>query len=572
VSRGLVNALPAALVPSVALCAVASRGVFPAPLAVAVTAIVLAVLAVAELRRGVRLSSPALWLAGLVAWAALATMLRPVDRVDAASFVAVGGVALVLAVLAAGARVAAWGRLAVVVAGGLTAAWLVAERLTGGGRPGGPFENPNVAATVAVIALALVPLLRSRPATRASLAVLLVAGVVVSTSRAGLLAAVAVGLVWAVSGARRELRVVVALVVCAAALGLAWRFATDRDPLRFERIRIWLVAVRTAVAELPAGCGPAGFEDAAIPHNFARAGELARYARVPSLAESDALELLATLGVPGLVLGGGLVLSVARAAGGSARALAPCLAVAITSAVHTQLSLPAVAWTATLAVAGTLRRTRSRGLRVPGGVAAAGACAAAAAAAYALGVLDDRPQTAARLLHGASAALAPGQSIDRLADAEAVTWRACMQRPRWSAAWAQLGELRLERAQRSGDAILAGDAVAAFAAARRANPLAVWAALGEGQARRALGERRAAAGALEAAVRLEPHCAPAWVELALLRLDDGEVAAARAALASAEASLAFARGRVLVSDYERAMVTVDRVTLAWLRARCGVRR
>jgi hypothetical protein len=57
-----------------------------------------------------------------------------------------------------------------------------------------------------------------------------------------------------------------------------------------------------------------------------------------------------------------------------------------------------------------------------------------------------------------------------------------------------------------------------------------------------------------------------------MSLDTGEVAGARRALGRAEAALALPRGRVLVSDYERAMVQVDQSVLERLRLRCGVKR
>jgi len=573
VSRRLVNVLPAALAATALLWIATARGVFPSPATIAVTVAVLAALAVVELQRGVRISAPVVWLAALVGWVAVAAALRPVDPAAAARFVAVAVVALVLAALSARPRPAAWGRLGVVAAGALAAFWLVWERAVGDGRPAGPFENPNIAATVVVIALALVPPLRCHIALRAGIAGLLIAGTVASASRSAMLAAAVVGAVWAVSAAHRALRLAVALLAGVAALGLGWRLATDRDPLRFERARIWLVALRTAAAEMPLGCGPSGYADAAMPHNFAREGDLARYYRLPSLAESDPLELAASLGVPGLVLGAGLVVGIALAARARPQALAPCLAVAVTSLMHTQLPLPAVAWTATLAIAGTLPRSRGRRLIAPRGIAIAWACAAAAAMAVALGVLPDQPATAAQIAAAAESTLAHGgRSAASLADAEALAWRACAQRPRWAGGWSLLGALRLERAVQRGDAPLAAAAADAFATARRANPVDVWAALGEGRARRILGDRTAAESALEAAVRLEPSCAPAWVELALLHLDGGTVTAARRALGRAEAALAFSRGRVPVSDYERAMMSVDHVTLSRLRLRCGMVR
>jgi tetratricopeptide (TPR) repeat protein len=201
------------------------------------------------------------------------------------------------------------------------------------------------------------------------------------------------------------------------------------------------------------------------------------------------------------------------------------------------------------------------------------ALAAAALAAPALGRALSAGGTAEPLVAAGERALSRGErSDDALADAEASTWLGCQRRPRWATAWSVLGGLRLERALLRDDGGLAAGAVAAFSAARAANPLDVWAALGEGRARRALGEPGAAARALEVAVLLEPGCAPAWAELALLRLDGGEVEAARSALARAEAALARARGAALDGDYERALVDVDGALLARLRARCGGRR
>jgi hypothetical protein len=572
-SRRLVRAMPAALAPVALLWVVASEGVAPSPAAVLVTVIVVAGLAVAALRRGVPMTAPTTLLAGLVVWTAAAGVLRPVDPGAAAYPVATAAVSLALALLVTGPRAAAWGRLGVVLGGAAAASWLVTDRLAGGGRPAGPFENPNLAATIVVVALSLVPPLRAGVVIRLGTGALLVAGTLASASRAAMLAAVAVGVLWATVSARRSARVAVMVLATCAAVGLAWRLATDRDPLRFDRLRIWGVAVRTAVAELPFGSGPSGYADAALPQNFPREGELARYYRLPTLAESDALQLAATLGVTGFLLGAGLVASVLAAARWRVRTLAPCLAVAVTSALHTQLPVPVVAWTATLAVLGSLPRSRARRLRLPSGAAAAGACAGAAAAALALGVMPGQPVTALRCASAAAAlrAAAPASS-GALADAEAQASHACALRPRWASAWSLLGALRLERALASGDAALAVAAADAFAAGRRANPIDIWLALGEGRARRVLGDTAGAARALETAVRLEPNCAPAWLELALLRLDGGEIAAATAALAKIDGALSSSRGKVPVSDYERAMVTVDRVSLVRLRVRCGVSR
>ena len=571
--RRLVRWLPAALAPLAVLWVADSRGVFPSPAVVVVTVAVCAALVVVEVRRGLLGGPPVLWLAGLVGWAAAATALRPVDTVDAARFVAIGALALVLAVLAAQPRCAAWARLGVVLSGAVAAAWLVIERLTIGGRPGGPFENPNIATTVIAVALALAPRMRWHAAARAACAGLLTAGIVTSGSRAGMLAAIAVAAIWVLATTGRPGRIALAGVMVLAGAGLAVRLATDRDPLRFERLRIWVVAWRTAVAELPLGSGPAGFADAAIPHNFPRAGELARYHRLPTLAESDALEAFATLGIPGLLLAAGLCVGVARAAADRWSAWAPVAAVAVTSAVHTQLPLPAVAWTAALAIAGSLPRTRRWRLRLRPGVALAGVAVAAPALAVALGAAPATRVNAERLVAVGESALARrGYGDAALADAEAATWLGCVRRPRWAGAWSTLGSIRLRRSLERGEGVLAAAAVDAFVAARAANPLDVWAALGEGRARRALGETAAAARALETAVSHEPSCVPAWVELGLLRVEQGELATARRALVRVEEALALARRWPPESGYERALVRVDRTSLARLRLRCGVRQ
>jgi hypothetical protein len=517
-------------------------------------------------------AAPTLWLAGLVGWVCIAAAVRPVDRVEAARFAAVGVVALALALLAARPRAAAWGRLGVVLAGGVAAAWLVTERLVAGGRPGGPFENPNVAATVIALALALLPQVHRHAPTRALGAAVLLAGLVTSGSRAGMLAAIAVAGIWVFSATGRAGKTVVAAVLVVAAAGLAVRIATDRDPLRFERLRIWAVAWRTAMAELPLGSGPAGYADAALAHNFPRAGELARYHRVPALAESDALETFAALGLPGVLLAAGLCLAVARGAASHRPAWAPLAALVVTSAVHTQLPLPAVAWTAALALAGSLPRVHGRRLRLRPRRALAMVAVGAPALAMALGALPGARVTAESLAAVGMRALAAGDRDDAtLADAEAATWKACVRRPRWAAAWTTLGGVRLTRALGREEGILAAAAVDAFVAASAANPLDVWAALGEGRARRALGDSAGAARAFESAVRLEPSCAPAWVEIGLLRLEGGELATARHALARVEAALALARRVPPESGYERELVRVDRASLMRLRVRCGVR-
>jgi hypothetical protein len=572
VRRDAVRHLPALLVPLALAWATAGQGAaLPAWLAVVSVATVGGLAAWAAVR-GVRAGAPLAWLVALVGWAALAAALRPVAPAPAAWLVAIGATASALALVAATPRGAAWARVAVVTAGLACAAWMAIERLAVAARPAGPFGNPNPAATACVLALALLPWLRVALRWRVGAAALLAAGVVASGSRGGLLGLLARGLAWGLvaSGARVRRAAVVAVLV--AVIGLAARLAGDRDPLRFERLRIWRSAAAAAVAELPLGCGPSGFVDAVLPHNFPRVGEFARYHRIPGLAESDPLQLAVSLGLPGLIAGVGLVVAVARRLRG-ARAVGVAAVLAATSAVNTQLVVPVVAWLATLALAAVLPRPRGVRVRIAPGLAAASLLALGVPAALALrwpaeGLGEDPAPLVAR----AEALLVGARDDAARSDAEVAAWRATRLAPRGGKGWRTLGTVRLERARRRGDRELARGAVAAFAEARRVNPLDAWAAFGEGQARRALGEAPAARAALEGAVRLEPNFVPAWLELALLGVEQGDLRRAREALDRAATAR---RGRTpasFVSDYERALLAVDPALLARLEGAIGAGR
>jgi hypothetical protein len=567
--------LPALLVP-VALAWVLVPGwTAPAPWVVAATVVVVSGLCLATRACTVREGPPA-WLAGLLAWAALDAALRPVAIGDAARLLATGVVALGLVVVTRNPRAAAWGRLGAVAAGIVAAAWLITERLLHGGRPPGPFGNPNLAATPALLALALAPFLPAPAVARGALMAVAGAGVVASGSRAALVGAVALAAAWVVSRrVGRATRLAAAILVVIAVAGFGVRLATDRDPLRYERVRIWAVAVRVAAAEFPLGCGPGGYADAAMAHNFPRQGEFARFARLPDLAESDVLQLAATLGLPGVLLLAGLAWSVVhRLPKSDARAWGVLAAALVTSAFNSQLMVPAVAWTLALAVGSVLPRVvgrRDRGSRWAT-VAAVAALAVVTGAVLALPDFGagEPPEC---LVDRADAVLRTRPSDgSALADAEAMTWQACAARPRYGRGWRILGGIRLRRASLCGEADVAAAAAEAFARGREVNALDVWGAVGEGQARRLLGDTRGAWQAFNAALLLEPNCVPAWLERAVLHLAEGELGPAREALRRAEAAQARARRAAFVSAYEVALAYADPVTLEQLRAATGEAR
>jgi hypothetical protein len=564
---------PVALVP-LAVLLVLGPGVGAAMATVAVTTV--AVIAALCLECGgwtALARGPRAWFAALVVWAALDAAVRPVATWDAAGVVASGVVALGIVIATATPRTAAWARLAAVLAGVGAGAWLVVERIVRGARPSGPLGNPNLAATLALLALALAPFLRARAWLRGVLVTLGALGIVASGSRAALIGVVAVVLVWGLAlRGRRWVVLAAAALAVVAVLGLAIRLATDRDPLRYERLRIWGVGVRTVAAEFPLGCGPSGYADAALPHNFPRNGEFARFARLPDVAESDVLELAATLGVVGVLLGAGGVASVARVVPrNDARAWGVIAAVAATSAFNSQLMIPVLAWVVALVVGGVLPRCRScrRGFRsVPG---AAILLALAVAAGVALAAPESgKGVSPVVLVDGAEASLRTQVNDDAsLADAEALAWQACSLRPRFARAWRALGAVRLRRATLRDDAHLADAAADAFARARLVNPLDAWAALGEAQARRITGDTAGAWRALNAALQLEPNLVSAWLEKAVLYLSAGQMGAARAALARAELTARDAPRATFVSAYERALAWADPQTVARLRSATG---
>jgi hypothetical protein len=568
-TRALKDA-PALLVPLAALWVATARGVALAPLAAAVTAAAAVTFAVLAVRGGVR-QEPALgWLAGLVAWCGVAAALRPVATAPAAWVVAAGAIALGLALAAASPRGAAWAGLAVVAAGTLTAAWLVVEAVMVHGRPAGPFGNPNLAATVALLGLLTVPRVPAGPIVRAVLAVVLLGGVVASGSRGAMLALIAACATWALLTASRRRRWALGGgAVVAIVLGLV--IAREHDPLRWERARLWTVAARTALAELPVGCGPGGYGDAALPHNFARDGEFARHHRLPGVAESDVLQLAATLGLPGLILAGGLAWRVARGAG---RLGAPLVvAVAVGSLVNTQLAAPVVAWTAVLALAAARPRRAPPTVRF--GIRPAAAAVLVAVVAVPTGQALTwpspglAPDPEAALARAEVQARGAGGNGRELAEAAAGAWQAARLRPRWGRAWRLVGAISLERAGRRREAALAEEAVAAFRRAREDNRNDVWAALGEGQAHRLLGDGASARAAFQAAVGVEPNCVPCWLELATLAVETGDVDQARTALERAEAARQLGRRTTFVSAYERRLATADPALLGRLRASLG---
>ncbi|MEW5877449.1 MAG: O-antigen ligase family protein [Acidobacteriota bacterium] len=557
--------LEALLVPLALLWVASADGAFVIPWVAAVSAGVAGFLAWRRLVRGVRVGPPLLWLLGFGLWLVLSALIQPVAWDRAAQLVAIGIFAGVLALITAHPGGHRWMAVAVMAAGLLCALWLLVERLSLGGRPAGPFGNPNVAATVVVLALAHCALVESRRGW--VWLPLLFAGPLAAESRAAMLAVAVLCFCWLGFRLDRRWKALLLLGAVVAALGLGWRMAFDPDPLRFERLRIWKTALKTAWDFAPWGTGPGGFGEAVLARNFPREGEFARFHRIPDLAESDLLQLAASLGVPGLVLAAGLLWSTVRAwVGGGLKALSPALVLVVTGLFHSQMLWPVLAF---LAVSAGRFSGRWRLKLAPGpaflllwpllGWSAA-------ALPWPNGVLVPSLQ---ERLGKVKEVLRQEASSEQLAEALMEATAIARELPRSGEALRTVGLAQLRLARATGDASAAQAAIATFRRAQETNPQDVWAFYGEAEAQVALGQWEGARGAALRALALEPNCVPCWLTVAQSQLFLGMPDPARQAFQKALAAERRARGYPFVSAYERALASPDPLLKARLATVLG---
>ncbi|MFN3413853.1 MAG: O-antigen ligase family protein, partial [Thermoanaerobaculum sp.] len=545
--------LEAMLVPLALLWVASADGVFLAPWVAGVSAAIVGFLAWRRMLRGVRVGPPFVWLLGFFLWALISALAQPVSWDRAAQLAAIALFAGMLALIAAHPLGRRWMGVAVMAAGVLCALWLLVERVFLGGRPAGPFGNPNVAATVVVLAFAHSDLVQSRRSW--VWLTLLLAGVLAAESRAAMLAVVVLCFLWLGLRLPRRWKALLLLGVVVAAWGLAWRMALDPDPLRFERLRIWKAALETAWDFAPWGTGPGGFGDAVLARNFPREGEFARFHRIPDLAESDLLHLAAALGVPGLVLAAGLVWSTFRAwAGRGLKALSPALTVVVTGLFHSQMLWPVLAFFAVSAgrFSGRWRLRFSPGPAFLLLWPLVGW--AAAALPWPNGVVV--PSLQERLLK-VREVLRQEASSEQLGDALVEATAIARESPRSAEALRTVGLVQVRLARATGDASAAHAAIATFRRAQETNPKDVWAYYGEAEARVVLGQWEGARGAALRALALEPNCVPCWLTVAQSQLFLGMPEAARETYRKALAAERRARGYPFVSAYERALASPD---------------
>lgn len=556
----------AVLVPLALLWTAAPKGVTLHPGVAGLTALVLFGLALRRLLLGARVGTPLVWLCLLVAWVGLEALFQPVPWGRSAHLFACGVGGLALALIAVHPTGRNWLRAATVMAGLLASFWLVVEKLVVGGRPAGPFLNPNLAGNLAALGLSLL-FYRVFQRFQWVAGPVLLAGVVASGSRAAAAAVLVFGIYAALAKKHSRRLGLVSLLTLGAALALGIRLLTDRDPLRFERLRIWRAAFQVARAYLPWGTGPGGFADAVLAFNFPRDGEFAHFARIPALAENDLLGAAATLGLPGLALALGLGLSLCfQARKDRIGDFAPLLVVGTVSIFHTQLAWPLGAFTAVSAG----RFSGRFGLRLPPSLALSLVLPLAVLANLGLtwprGVLGNRPQ---ELLGSLDLVLRGKASHQELASALVKAENLVILAPRMSRAWQALGFVQLQLGQQLGDGRAVQAAVTSFRKARELNPNGVWAFYGEAVAWLTLGQVERGRLAVVQALQVEPNCVRCWLTLAQVRLFTGELAQARAALRKAEAASRRAKKLTFVSAYEEELARLEEPLACRLRQALG---
>jgi O-antigen ligase len=188
----------------------------------------------------------------------------------------------------------------------------VVQRLGGDPRPASSFLNTNhlaawLAAAAIVSAGAAVDggARRLPRAAYGAACALALAGIFVTGSRgavAGLAVGAAVLVAMELEGrpaqTRRRILGVAALVVVATTSGVALRFATDSDPYRFLRTRIWSASLSAAIESPWKGTGPGQFAAAAPNLNFPVEFTPLRYERTFRTPHSDLLRSVCEFGWP----------------------------------------------------------------------------------------------------------------------------------------------------------------------------------------------------------------------------------------------------------------------------------
>jgi len=453
----------------------------------------------------------------------------------------------------------------------------------GGLRVGGLLENPNVTASLLVVSLPAVFVTQGRQRWRFAAAAVLTLGLVLTGSRAGLLAMLAVVAVILPRGRAKIVGLLTGGIGVTAVL--LWRFVNQPDILAWFRPAIWSAVLRLWVSHPLCGVGPGGLVDAAGAQRLLHADHVGQRQFLIAYAESSPLAVLVQTGLVGFIIAlVALFIWWRRAHGGqrmSRNMTAALAAMAVMGAFHDVLTLDVVLWWWALII-GLMEVRAAPPPTTIGPSNSTASRRAVVGLAFSFVVLwgvvqpawarwiwrSEKPNqvTAARTLRAEPWFDAPLEwrarellkqnpwSWETVAEATAVSGEAVRVHPGAARLWSIRGIVHARVVAEFGpwpDSVRI--AREAFARAIELEPHQPWSLLEWARFERNLGYMNDAVKLAQRALDEEPHTVRAWLFLARLELDRGEVEAARDAYEAALES-ARLRTRLDLNAYERELL------------------
>jgi O-antigen ligase len=569
----------------VALAAILGGAFFPGPRVVIGVLLAAALGWAVVVRRGQLVSEE--WVAlGFVLWGIVSAMVAAAAPLGAREAVTVWIVTWGLWLVARRAR--EWSSRASLLILAATAVILalgvVLEAVgLGGLRVGGLLENPNITASLLVVALPAVFVIEGRQRWRFAVAALVIVGLVLTGSRAGLLAMLAVVAVALPTGRLKFIGLLTGGFGVTAVL--AWRFINQPDVLAWFRPAIWSAVLRVWASRPLFGVGPGGLVDAAGAERLLHADHVGQRQFLIAYAESSPLAVLVQTGLVGFLIAcvAGFIWwrRVRRNQRMSRMMTAALAAMAVICAFHDMLTVDVVLWWWALTI-GLMEADAAPPLPTneKSKLATSGQTAVGLAFGFVIlwGVVQPAwarwvwrsegpsQDVAARTLRAEPWFDAPLEwqtrellkqaqwSWKTVAQATAVSAEAVRVHPGAARLWSIRGMVHARVIADFGpwpDSVRI--AREAFARAVALEPHQPWSLLEWARFERNLGHTNEAVDLVRRALDEEPHTVRARLFLARLELDRGQMDAAREAYGAALES-ARLRTRLDLNDYERELL------------------
>jgi O-antigen ligase len=569
----------------VALAAILGGAFFPGPRVLIGVLLAAALGWAVVVRRGQLVSEE--WVAlGFVLWGIVSAMVAAAAPLGAREAVTVWIVTWGLWLVARRAR--EWSSRASLLILAATAVILalgvVLEAVgLGGLRVGGLLENPNITASLLVVALPAVFVIEGRQRWRFAVAALVIVGLVLTGSRAGLLAMLAVVAVALPTGRLKFIGLLTGGFGVTAVL--AWRFINQPDVLAWFRPAIWSAVLRVWASRPLFGVGPGGLVDAAGAERLLHADHVGQRQFLIAYAESSPLAVLVQTGLVGFLIAcvAGFIWwrRVRRNQRMSRMMTAALAAMAVICAFHDMLTVDVVLWWWALTI-GLMEADAAPPLPTneKSKLATSGQTAVGLAFGFVIlwGVVQPAwarwvwrsegpsQDVAARTLRAEPWFDAPLEwqtrellkqaqwSWKTVAQATAVSAEAVRVHPGAARLWSIRGMVHARVIADFGpwpDSVRI--AREAFARAVALEPHQPWSLLEWARFERNLGHTNEAVDLVRRALDEEPHTVRARLFLARLELDRGQMDAAREAYGAALES-ARLRTRLDLNDYERELL------------------